>query len=85
MSMLLHEHDEHAIVCLLDIAKASPSIPHPCLLEGLQIPGAPLHIYDLVASIYSHGTESFRDMKFPLWRGMFVLPFPLCACLGRLP
>ena len=44
MSMLMHAHDEQAIVRLLDTAKAYPSIPHQCLLEGLRILGAPSHI-----------------------------------------
>ena len=40
------------------LAKACPSIPHQCLLEGLGILGAPSHIYDFVANIYSHSTGS---------------------------
>ena len=35
MSMLLHQYGDGALVCLVDIAKAYPSMPHECLTYGL--------------------------------------------------
>ena len=36
MNMLLHHYRDGALICLLDITKADPSMPHACLLHGLQ-------------------------------------------------
>ena len=56
MSMLLHQYGDGALVCLLDIAKAYPSMPHECLTYGLRLIGTPARIYNMVASIYAHST-----------------------------
>ena len=70
MSMLLHQYWDGALVCLLDIAKAYPSMPHECLTYGLQLIGTPARIYNMVASIYAHSTGVYGDVRFPLRRGI---------------
>ena len=70
MSMLLHQYGNGALVCLLDIAKAYPSMPHECLTYGLQLIGTPARIYNMVASIYAHSTGVYGDVRFPLRRGI---------------
>ena len=69
MSMLRHQYGD-ALVCLLDIAKALPSMPHECLTYGLQLIGTPARIYNMVANIYAHSTGVYRDVRFPLRRGI---------------
>jgi len=39
-------------VCLLDIAKAFPSVPHQSLLQALQAIGAPLQLLRIIQRIY---------------------------------
>ena len=70
MSMLLHQFGDGALVCLVDIAKADPSIPHECLTYGLRSMGTPAQIYNMVASIYAHSTGVYGDVRFPLHRGI---------------
>ena len=70
MLMLLHQYGDGALVCLLDIAKALPSMPHECLTYGLQLIGTPARIYNMVASIYVHSTGVYGDVRFPLRRGI---------------
>ena len=68
--MLLHQYGDGALVCLMDIAKAYPSMPHECLTYGLQLIGTPARIYNMVASIYAHSTGLYGDVRFPLRRGI---------------
>ena len=70
MSMLLHQYGDGALVCLLDIAKAYPSMPHECLTYGLQLIGTPARIYSMVASIYAQSTGVYGAVRFPLRRGI---------------
>ena len=70
MLMLLHQYGDGALVCLLDIAKAYPSMPHECLPYGLQLIGTPARIYNMVASIYAHSTGMYGDIRFPLRHGI---------------
>ena len=71
ISMLLHQYGDGALVCLLDIAKAYPSMPHERLTYGLRrLIGTPARIYNMVASIYAHNTEVYGDVRFPLRRGI---------------
>ena len=67
MSMLLHLYGDGALVCLLDIAKACPSMPHDCLTYRL---GTPARIYNMVATIYTHSAGVYGEVRFPLWRGI---------------
>ena len=70
MSMLLHQYGYGALACLLDIAKAYPSMPHECLTYGLQLIGTPARIYNMVTSIYAHSTGVYGDVRFPLRHGI---------------
>ena len=67
MSMLLHQYGDGALVCLLDIAKVYPSMPHECLTYGLRLIGTPARIYNMVAA---HSTAVYGDVHFPLRRGI---------------
>ena len=67
ISMLLHQYGE---VCLLDITKAYPSMPHECLIYGFRLIGTLARIYNMVASIYAHNTGVYGDVHFPLRRGI---------------
>ena len=70
MSMLLHQYGDGALVCLLDIPKAYPSMPHECLTYGLQPIGTPARIYNMVANIDAHSTGVYGEVRFPLRRGI---------------
>ena len=68
--MELHEKLEGAYICLLDIAKAFPSTPHVCLVESLQILGAPPHVVRMVKSIYTLNFCWYGKLHFPLTRSI---------------
>ena len=46
LSTLLHQYRDGALVCLLDIAKAYPSMPHECLTYGLRLIGTRRRAWD---------------------------------------
>ena len=70
MLMLLHQYGDEALVCLLDIAKAYPNMPHECLTYGLRPIGTPAGIYNMVARIYAQSTGVYGDVRFLLRRGI---------------
>ena len=78
--MRLHQYRDGALVCLLDIAKAYPSMPHECLTYGLRLIGTLARIYNMVASIYAHSTGMYGDACFPLPLGIKE-GFPLSPAL----
>ena len=61
--MLLHQHGDGALACLLDIAKAYPSMPDAYLVHGLRSIGAPANVYDMVESIHTHNTGVYGNVK----------------------
>ena len=53
----LHAKDnEEAYVCLIDIAKAYPSMPHPAITYALQATGTPQHLIKMIRGIYHRST-----------------------------
>ena len=57
-------------VCLLDIAKAFPSTPHPSILEALRIIGTPPNLLNMISSIYHSSSNQYHDFQYPLRRGI---------------
>ena len=68
--MLLQQYGDRALVCLLDIAKAYPSMPHELLTYGLRLIGSQARIYNMVANIYAHSTGVYGDVRLPFCRGI---------------
>ena len=66
----IHQYGDGVLVCLLDFAKAYPSMAHECLTYGLRLIGTPARIYNMVASIYAHSTGVYGDVRFPLHRAI---------------
>jgi hypothetical protein len=60
MWALLQAKPAPTYVCLLDIAKAFPSIPHRLLYHALNRLGVPDHIMRLIKNIYSNSTYTFQ-------------------------
>ena len=70
MSTLLHQYGDGALICLLDVTKAYPNMPHECLTYGLRLIGTPARIYNMVASIYAHNTGVCKGVRFLFRRGI---------------
>ena len=67
----LHEKDnEEAYVCLIDIAKAYPSMPHPAITYALQAIGTPQHLVEMIRDIYHRSTLQYGCFQYSLERGV---------------
>ena len=67
----LHAKDnEEAYVCLIDIAKAYPSMPHPAITFSLQAIGTPQHLIDMIRDVYDMSTLQYGSFVYSLERGV---------------
>ena len=71
MLIRLHEKDnEEAYVCLIDVAKAYPSMPHPAITYALQAIGTPQHLIEMIRDIYHRSTLQYGSFEYSLERGV---------------
>ena len=57
-------------MCLIDIAKAYPSMPHPAITYTLQAIGTPQHLVEMIRDIYHRSTLQYGSFVYSLERGV---------------
>uniref|UniRef100_A0A7S4GK73 Reverse transcriptase domain-containing protein n=1 Tax=Eutreptiella gymnastica TaxID=73025 RepID=A0A7S4GK73_9EUGL len=67
----LHAKDnEEAYMCLIDIAKAYPSMLHPAITYALQAIGTPQHLIEMIRDIYRRSTLQYGSFVCSFERGV---------------
>ena len=57
-------------MCLIDIAKAYPSMLHPAITYALQAIGTPQHLIEMIRDIYRRSTLQYGSFVCSFERGV---------------